>query len=211
MKDRDLGRVARPILLASVLPALVACSDQPLEVSYAVKASVHTLENRNNPRQNNADLMFPEIPDWVEGEPQERLSVPMTGFFYASCRAKQVFGKDKLDLWSAGVQSWYEPGSAVAHVEQLDNNDGKVEVRKEYIVNKKQWAERVREVTLKIGSRIIGKSQARNENEFLSGTGEIVRAVELPFGENKVSCSFETWSGTIYQSEATVEVTDNRT
>lgn len=203
MRERDIGRAARPFLLAAALPILASCSKQPMEVTYITKAYVHTLQDKANPIQNSGDFMFANIPDWVIGEPQDRLSVPVTNFFYASCDARKVIGKDNIDL-GPSTQSWSKEGEDVEYVRPTENNNSNTGDRREYKVNKKQWGDLMREVTLKIRDRLIRKSSAYNQQSGISGIGEEVRAAQFPLGESKVICSFETWSGRTYTAETSV-------
>lgn len=210
MRERDIGRVVRPLLFASVLPIFASCSEQPMEATYTTNAYVHTLEDKANPLQSSGELMFLNIPDWVIGEPQKMLRVPLSSFFYASCDARKVIGKDKIDLGSP-TQDWSAEGEEVMYVRPTENNNNSTRDKREYKVNKKQWNDLIREVTLKIRDRVIKRSSVSDQQSGILGTSEVVRAAQLPLGESKVICSFETWSGRTYTSEAAVEIKDDRT
>lgn len=87
MKERSIGRIATHVLFAAVL---AGCAKPPMETSYQTSAYVKTLEDRANPIQNSSEGMFASISDWVEGESQTSLSVPLSKFFVAGCHIDQT-------------------------------------------------------------------------------------------------------------------------
>ena len=185
MKERNFGHVVRPFLLATALPVFAGCANQVVEqspeISHTTYVRLYTLTDRNNPVTNSGEPMFANIPDFVKGPPQDSLQVLSTDWFYAYCDFKQVYGKDKADTTTKGL-------------------------------NKDEWdRQKMKKVELKIGEKVIDKIQAPNNETFIGGAGDMIRAAQLPVGKTIVICSFETWGGTKYTSEAPVEVTDNRT
>lgn len=183
-----------------------------MSVEYEVKALAGLVVDKANPLHRSDDRLFPDIPDFQRQEPQENVKVSWGGYFWASCDARQVFGKDRLVL--STYMGQLSDGEDVAYLYPPSPgtpNSYKLDKKRALKVNRKDYEDRISGSRLSIDNRVEIQEHDKNGEGILGITlGNDFNAADFTIGVHQIVCEVDTKQGLKYKASTQIEIFDDR-